>query len=92
MDRIQVTVISASGNVENSTRKRTGRTREGLEKGPAQSAKQRDGAEKAEVKGTHHTRTRVERRVDLSPTVMEETTSGKWMVGDRKKGSRTAQV
>lgn len=53
MDRIQVTVISASGNVENSARKRTGRMKEGLEEGPEQLARQWDGAEEAEVKGMH---------------------------------------
>lgn len=60
MDRIQITVISAFGNVGNSTRKRTGRTKEDLKKGPEQSVKQWGGAEKAEVKGTHRTRTKAE--------------------------------
>lgn len=60
MDRIQITVISAFGNVGNSTRKRTGRTKEGMEKGPEQLVKQWGGAEEAEVKGTHHTRTKAE--------------------------------
>ena len=60
LDRIQITVISASGNVENSTRKRAGRIKEGQETGPEQSVKQWDGAEEAQVKGTHCPRTRAE--------------------------------